>query len=254
MLNRWILVFAIALGSISLAGCRPQALTPTDVHAVDTAKSAYRAFADGDCETVETLTNEDSLEPWEFNEMRHSMMLLGAFCDEIDGDIDAARDIYRRLVVEAPSSFAADDAAERIRVLKDSEADPTYARRGEAARDRIDPSKPGRTAIDRVPVKFPPLAGAAGIEGYSIVEFGVTKEGETENPVVVDASPPLIFDGASIRAIRRWQYRRESTIDPDHRQLIRLLFQPDGQTDLVETTKTNDETGDETEEESTSTE
>jgi TonB family protein len=237
MLNRWILVFAIALGSISLAACRPQALTPSNVQSVETAKSAYRAFAEGDCQAVETLTNENSLEPWEFNEMRHSMLLLGGFCDELDGDIDAARDIYRRLVVEAPSSFAADDAAERIRVLKISEADPTYARRKEAARDRIDPSKSNRRAIDRVPVKFPPLAGIAGIEGYSIVEFGVTKKGETENPLVVDSSPPLVFDGASIRAIRRWQFMRASNADPEHRQLIRLLFQPGGQTDSVETTE-----------------
>ena len=233
MLNRWIIVCAIALGTISLAACRPQTLTPSDVHTVETVTSAYQAFADRDCVTVELLTNLDSLEAWEFNEMRHSMLLLGGFCHDIDGDLEAARDIYGRLVIEAPSSFAADDAAERIRVLKISEADPNYARWMKAAKDRIDLSKPNRTPIDRVPVEFPPLAKAAGIEGFVIVEFGVTQRGETENAVVVDSSPPLLFDGASIRAVRRWQYMRESQIDPDHRQVIKLLFQPDGQTESM---------------------
>ncbi len=235
MSNRWILFCTIALGTLSISGCRTQAITPNEARTAEVVVSAYQAFAEGDCETVESLTNEETLDPWDFDERRHSMLLLNGFCDEIHGDLDAARDIYRRLVVEAPSSFAADDAAERIRVLKVSESDPTYARRTKEAQDRIDPSKPSRTPVDRVSVKFPPMASAAGIVGFSIVEFGVTKRGETENPVVVDSSPPLLFDGASIRAIRRWQYKRESKVDPNHRQLIRLLFEPDGQTGSIET-------------------
>ena len=234
MLNRPILVCAIGLFSLSLAGCRTQALPPNDTQSVEAVTTAYQAFAEGDCATVESLTNEDILETWEFNEMRHSMLLLGGFCKEMDGDLDAARAIYRQLVVEAPSSFAADDAAERIRVLKIAETDPTYASRGKAAQDLLDHSKPNRTPLDRVPARFPPMAKATGISGFSIIEFGVTATGETENPVVVDSRPPLLFDGASIRAIRRWQYQRESRADPDHRQLIRLRFEPDGKTRSVE--------------------
>ena len=234
MLNRSITVFTLAAGCLALAACQTEILPPQELQAVETATSAYHAYERSDCATVEKLTDEDALDVWEFNEMRHSMKLLYGFCREIDGDVEAAQAIYRKLVLEAPASFAANDAAERIRVLKIEANDPSYALWAESARDRVDLSKLNRTPIDRVPVQFPPLAKATGIKGYAIVEFGVSKRGATENPVVVDSSPPLLFDGASVRAVRRWQYMRETQVDPNSRQLIRLLFRPDGQTSARE--------------------
>ena len=226
MLSRLIPLFPIALACVSLTACRPQILTPTEVQTAETAANAYHAYEKSDCATVEKLADADSLDDWEFNEMRHSMKLLYGFCREIDGDLDAAQNIYRKLILEAPASFAADDAAERIRILKVSQIFPSFDLWRASAWNRIDPSKSKRTPIDRVPVQFPPLAKATGIEGYAIVEFGVSKRGATENPVVVDSNPPLLFDGASVRAVRRWQYTRETQVDPNNRQLIRLLFRP----------------------------
>ncbi len=234
-LNRSYAVFVIVAGWISIAACTPKFLTPSEIEAVETATNAYRAYAGRDCATVGRLTEEDALDVWEFNEVRHSMQLLRGFCHEIEGDIGEARNVYRRLVVEAPNSFAADDAAERIRVLRISEADPDYVLWMAAASHRINRSRPRRTPINRTAVQFPPLARVIGVEGFTIVEFGVTRRGETENPVVVDSSPPLLFDGASIRAIRRWKYQRASNSDPNDRQLIRLLFKPNGAAEPDET-------------------
>jgi TonB family protein len=230
MLNRSIIVLSLAAGCLELAACQAKILPPQELQAVETATAAYHAYEQSDCATVKRLADADALDVWAFNEMRHSMKLLYAFCREIDGDLETAQAVYRKLLIEAPNSFAANDAAERIRVLKVTANDPSYALWTASAHDRMDLTKLNRTPIDRVPVQFPPLAKATGIKGYAIVEFGVTKRGGTENPVVVDSNPPLIFDGASVRAVRRWQYMRETQVDANSRQLIRLLFIPDGQT------------------------
>jgi TonB family protein len=236
MLNRRIALIAIAFVNTTwLVACQEKVLTPTEVQAVQTANSAYKAYERGDCTAVRKLTDPDILEVWEFNEKRHSMLLLQGFCREIEGDISGARDIYRELVLEAPTSFAADDAAERTRILMLIEQDPDYAKWTNDARERIDPKKRKRTPIDRIPVEFPPLAKATGVGGYAIVEFGITQRGNTEDPIIVESKPPFLFDGASLRAVRRWQYMRESSADGrDDRELIRLLFTSDGSHDSVD--------------------
>lgn len=235
MLNRRIALIAIVFVSTWFVACQEKVLTPTEVQAVQTANSAYKAYERGDCTTVRKLTDPDILELWEFNEKRHSMLLLQGFCREIEGDISGARDIYRELVLEAPTSFAADDAAERTRILMLIEQDPDYAKWTNDARERIHTEKRKRTPIDRIPVEFPPLAKVTGVEGYAIVEFGITQRGNTADPIVVESNPPFLFDGASLRAVRRWQYMRESSVDGgDDRELIRLLFTPDGSQDSVD--------------------
>jgi TonB family protein len=227
LLDRRNTLIAIASSSVLLAACQTGDIASTELQAVQTASDTYLAYERGDCTTVRRLADPDALEYWTFNEMRHSMLLLQGFCRELEDDISGARDIYRALVLEAPTSFAADDAAERTRILKLIDEDPDYARWARDARERVDPGKRRRTPVERVPAEFPPLAKATGIDGYAIVEFGITQRGETENPVVVESSPPFLFDGASLRAVRRWQYLRETPTGPDDRQLIRILFKPD---------------------------
>lgn len=231
MLNRRAALITIALASALLTACQAKILTPTELEAVQTSADTYLAYERGDCRTVRTLADPDKLDVWAYNEMRHSMLLLQGFCREIDGDIKGARDIYRQLVLEAPNSFASDDAVERTRVLKLIENDPDYDRWVRTARERIDLEKPWRTPVERVPAEFPPLAQAAGIDGYAIVEFGITQRGDTDNPIIVESSPPLLFDGTTLRAVRRWQYVRNPSISKDDRQLIRILFRQDGSRD-----------------------
>ena len=111
------------LGGALLAGCKTPPLTPTELEAVQASTDAYLAYARDDCDTVRRLTDPDRLDVWSYNEGRNSMLLLQGFCRELDGDIDEARDIYRQLILEAPDSFASQDAVERTRILKVMERD-----------------------------------------------------------------------------------------------------------------------------------
>ncbi len=54
---------------------------------------------------------------------------------------------------------------------------------------------------------YPAAARADGIEGYVVLEYRVTEDGRVEMPRVVEASPPGVFDGVALTAIRSWRYR-----------------------------------------------
>jgi TonB family protein len=225
MLSRRAAIFLVAMGSALLSACQSDLPAPTDLETVRTSSDAYLAYAREDCASVERLVDPERLDTWALNEMRYSTLLLRGFCSELGGDTAAARDVYRRLILEAPNSFASNDAVERTRTLKLIENNADFEDQIRTARERLDPDRPRRTPVDRVPAEYPPLAKARGIGGFAIVEFGITERGDTENPIVVDSSPPLLFDGSAIRAVRRWQYKRQSSTGDDDRQLIRILFQ-----------------------------
>lgn len=59
----------------------------------------------------------------------------------------------------------------------------------------------------RVLPQYPPRASSNGIEGWVIVEFTITAAGTVKDPIIIDASPPGIFDRAMLRAIRKWKYK-----------------------------------------------
>ena len=54
---------------------------------------------------------------------------------------------------------------------------------------------------------YPTIALQRGIEGYVIVQFDVTEDGSVENPVVIEAKPPSIFDRSAIRAALKFKYK-----------------------------------------------
>lgn len=54
---------------------------------------------------------------------------------------------------------------------------------------------------------YPSAARAEGVEGYVVLEYRVSEAGEVEAPRVVESSPPGVFDGAALAAIRSWRYR-----------------------------------------------
>ncbi|MBN1652152.1 MAG: TonB family protein [Deltaproteobacteria bacterium] len=58
----------------------------------------------------------------------------------------------------------------------------------------------------RIEPQYPPLARERGIEGWVRVRFTIDKAGQVENPIVVAAEPPGVFNTAVIRAIRKWKY------------------------------------------------
>ena len=53
---------------------------------------------------------------------------------------------------------------------------------------------------------YPRSALRRGIEGFVVVEFDVSPEGEVLDPYVVDTDKPGSFERASMRAVRRWAY------------------------------------------------
>lgn len=61
--------------------------------------------------------------------------------------------------------------------------------------------------IVKVAPVYPRRAQTRGIEGYVLLEFVVTKTGAVTNPVVIEASPPGIFDRAAINAALKFKYK-----------------------------------------------
>jgi len=234
MRRTFFLLTLFGLAIVLAAGCQSNRRQPTSAlqatatgSSLESATEAYRAYVAGDCATVEQTYRAAGVAKWGASEVRHSFDLLEGFCQELENDIGAARETYRGIVRNAPLSFASDDARERLRVLRRIENDPDYRDWILSAADRVSTNETPRDAIDRVPVSFPPLAQRAGVEGYAVVEFGVTPRGDTDAPIVVDSNPPLIFDGVALRAVREWRYSTSNDDPTTRRQAIRLVFRPE---------------------------
>lgn len=223
LLPALLALFAAVLVS---GGCesigRPDPLS--EFESLQDASDAYLAYERGDCQTVLQLTQFATLEFWEENELRHSMYLVHGFCQEIEGNTRRARQAYERVLAAAPSSFSGLDAQERLRQIRLQEADPNHAETLAEARIRALADTADRQPIVREKAAFPPVPRAAGIEGYALVEFGVTPRGETSDPIVIESSPRFIFDGTALRAVREWEYARKPGAQKADRQVIRLSF------------------------------
>lgn len=61
--------------------------------------------------------------------------------------------------------------------------------------------------IVKVAPVYPRRAQTRGIEGFVLLEFVVTKTGAVRDPVVIEASPPGIFDRAAIQAALKFKYK-----------------------------------------------
>lgn len=62
------------------------------------------------------------------------------------------------------------------------------------------------TPLVRVEPDYPPRAKQRGIEGWVIVQFTITPIGTVDNPSVIEANPPGIFEQSALRAVRRWRF------------------------------------------------
>ncbi len=61
--------------------------------------------------------------------------------------------------------------------------------------------------IFKVEPRYPHRAISRGIEGHVLLEFTVTRTGSVRNPVVVESSPPGIFDRAAKEAALKFKYK-----------------------------------------------
>jgi len=53
---------------------------------------------------------------------------------------------------------------------------------------------------------YPRSALRQGIEGYVVVEFDVSPNGEVLDPFVVETDQPGLFERAALRSVRRWAF------------------------------------------------
>ena len=61
--------------------------------------------------------------------------------------------------------------------------------------------------IVKVAPVYPRDAQTQGIEGYVVLEFVVTRTGRTADAVVVESSPPDVFDDAALNAVQKFRYK-----------------------------------------------
>lgn len=71
-----------------------------------------------------------------------------------------------------------------------------------SAKGRFDPNP-----IYRAKPAYPAGARAQKIEGHVVVAYSVSPSGSVTNARVVSASPPGIFNSASIAAVRQWRFK-----------------------------------------------
>jgi uncharacterized protein len=63
-------------------------------------------------------------------------------------------------------------------------------------------AKPIRTVVPRMPKK----AAIKGVSGYVMIKFDIDPLGKVRNYYILESAPEKIFDKASIRAIKKWQF------------------------------------------------
>jgi TonB family protein len=227
---------AAASGLLSLACAQSvdSPAEPQEIQGIQIATDAYVAYQHSDCETVYRLTQPGVIDSLQATELRHSLRLVRGFCQELDGDPSAARQTYHRVIDDGPTSFAAEDARERLRLLDLEVNDPSYRRRVEDAAKRVRQPNPAREPSVRSAALYPPLARASAVEGFAVVEFGIAENGKTVDPIVVASDPPFLFDGTSLRAVRDWLYKVQRNSDPDARHAIRLVFRSSSAPSLID--------------------
>ena len=54
---------------------------------------------------------------------------------------------------------------------------------------------------------YPPAATAEGIEGYVVIRYDVTAQGEVASPEIVEAVPEGVFEEAALASIVQWRFR-----------------------------------------------
>lgn len=191
---------------------------------------AYVAYAQGECDQALSSLQQfaqplsEPIGDLADAEIAASGRLLLGFCAERRGSIEDAMEIYRALTHDAPMSYAAGDARERLRLIRAERAGRDLSALRATARERASQGSSDRKPVERSPADFPPLPLLAELSGFVVVEFQVTPRGETAQPIVVASEPSLLFDGAALRAVRNWRYSVDTDGSGSSRQAIRLHF------------------------------
>ena len=69
-----------------------------------------------------------------------------------------------------------------------------------------DGTLPEMVPLVQVPPRYPRRAARLQIEGFVMVEFTITPDGNVVGPVVIESKPSRIFDQAALQAIIQWKF------------------------------------------------
>ncbi|HEX2841019.1 TonB family protein [Hyphomicrobium sp.] len=109
---------------------------------------------------------------------------------------------------ERPKEEAKEKVAEKAKskepVAKAAKkSDSSKAQQAAAsAKGRFDPNP-----IYRASPAYPAGARSQKVEGYVVVSYSVSASGSVSNVSVVSASPPGIFNAATLAAVRQWRFK-----------------------------------------------
>lgn len=105
---------------------------------------------------------------------------------------------------EEPVKKPMEAKAEKTREAKAAQKSESKEKRQAAAsaKGRFDPNP-----IYRAKPAYPSGARASKIEGYVVVRYSVSASGAVTSVSVVSASPPGIFNSATVAAVRQWRFK-----------------------------------------------
>ena len=210
--------------ALALLACQSEPKTPAAELPVITA---YRHYAADNCAAVRAEAQRGRAAGLT-GPIELYFDLLEGYCLEREGNVAGARRVYDALVAEAPGSIQGYDAAQRLRDLSRLENErTTRAERKQLAEPRWSPgstSNPAVKPIRRTTPSYPRAAAAAGIEGWVLIDYAVAKNGTTADAVVLDSSPPYVFESAALAALRGWSFEPPAG-DENPRAAVVLRFE-----------------------------
>ncbi|ELR03694.1 hypothetical protein GMDG_08932, partial [Pseudogymnoascus destructans 20631-21] len=109
---------------------------------------------------------------------------------------------------EQPKEKAKDKVAEKAKskepVAKSAKKSDSSKQQDAAAsaKGRFDPNP-----VYRASPAYPAGARSQKLEGYVVVSYSVSASGAVSNVSVVSASPPGIFNAATVAAVRQWRFK-----------------------------------------------
>lgn len=184
--------------------------------------AAYRMYAADDCHGVRDEAQRGraaGLPP----QIARYFDLLEGYCLERAGDVAGAQKLYTELAGAAPDSVQGYDAAQRVRDLERLASERTTRAERKALAETRAPN-PSVRPIRRTKPKYPRAAEAAGLTGWVLVDFAVSKLGIARDAVVLDSSPPFVFDVAALTALHQWRYEPPKSVE-DPRTAVVIRFE-----------------------------
>ena len=83
----------------------------------------------------------------------------------------------------------------------------------------------GGTVSAPVGPKYPRQAKLRGIEGFVKVGYVVNSDGRVESVEILDAVPAQVFEGAVVKALKKWRYEPFTVDGVPHAQNVKQVFE-----------------------------